>query len=166
MDPNVGQPLFLSLATIGLGFSALVSVLGLIRRTSGTLAYQDVQGIRFMMEHSFIVILFSLLTVALSFSSRFHQSAISIASVLLSLVFLGFVAFEVWRVLHDRRRGKPGPRHPWLFLCVFFLPQTAIGLWLLTSGRGSLVWYSGALIWPLIPVATQFLTFVNREAKK
>jgi hypothetical protein len=164
MNLSVGQSFFLTAATLGLGFCALVSILSLIKRTSGTIEYQDIMGVRFMLVHSFLVTFFSLYTVSFSFSSRFHS--ISIVSVPWALALLWLVVLEAVRWFQGRSDANKKPRHPWLFLFLYLLPQAAIGMWLLTSGRDSLAWYSGALIWPLIPVAIQFLTFVSREAKR
>src|ERR1700730_652696 len=155
------ESFFLTIAQLALGFGGLAGLLGAFRKSSGPLQYQEIQGIKLILEHSVAAMVFSLLPVSLAFSSRLQGQGLKISSFLLALFLICDLINQGFRLRRGYSLGKP-PRRP-ISYAAFFATQAILGCWLMyhTLSYTSLGWYALALIWLLIPGALQLFTFVS-----
>jgi len=155
------QSFFLTIAQLALGFGGLAGLLGAFRKSSGAIQYQEIQGIKLILEHSVAAIVFSLLPVSLAFSSRLQGQGLRISSFLLALFLILDLIIQFFRLRHGYSLGTP-PRRP-VSYATFFATQAILGCWLMyhTLSYTSLGWYASALTWLLVPGALQLFTFVS-----
>ena len=145
---------FLTIAQLALGFGGLAGLLSAFR-------YQEIQGIKLILEHSVAAIGFSLLPVFLAFSSRLQGQGLRISSFLLASFLIFELIIQVFRLRRGYSLGTP-PRRP-VSYATFFTTQAIVGccLMYITLLHASLGWYALALTWLLVPGALQLFTFVS-----
>jgi hypothetical protein len=148
---------FFTLAQIGLGFAGFSSLVITLRpRTDEAWSAKQGIGMRFILEHSFAMVLFALMPPLLYYWLGNEQNVWRISDGVLAL----FLAIQF--INHLSKLVRSIPSHPHLLLFCYLAP-TAI-LFAVEVSRvwsGSMLWFGTGLLYLLAQAATQFWIFLD-----
>jgi hypothetical protein len=162
MIPITGESFLLTLASIGLGFAGFSSLILTLRQSpTDKWLPREVAGLRFILEHSFGMLLFSLIPPLLLYSGVWiEQNVWRISNILLG-IFLGLIVTSQIVKLSRVRQKKDKPAYPKQLLIFYIIPTCILCLVEMYKVRyGSIFWYGFGLIYILIQAAVQFWIFL------
>jgi hypothetical protein len=171
----IGEALLLTLAQIGLAFAGISSILTIFQKRGRTWMLRDVMGMKFMLEHSIGLLVYSIQpflwyylcdtanTLIKGYGSRLFDT--QRAAMIISSFWLAM--FNIWEIikLFQRRRAMAEINERAAYdkpLLYFFLPMTILIaiLLLLNMFFGLFGLYLLGLSWQLTNGVTQFSVFI------
>ena len=143
----IGESFLLGVAQIGMVLAGFGGVVAVFRHTHQHWLSREIMAVRFMFEHSFAVVFFSLVPFLFLYASIADVFIWKLVSFFLAL----FLVFEIW--ITSFRLKQVTSRYPRLLKYTFFLPSLFFFeveilnsiLW------GSLSIYALGLLWLLVP---------------
>jgi len=155
------EEFLLAVAQIGLTLAGITGIVALLRRADQHWVFQDVAGLKIILELSFASVFFALLPFPLHYMSVAEDKLWRISNLLLGCFWLAYLFLLHYRVVKMRRSNAP-PRRPkviWVStLITLLLVVTLIFNPFSLNATSAYLW---GMIWLLAVPGQQLFFFIS-----